>query len=112
MFREDGHGLSLTLTNGAVWNVTETSYLTELTVDGGAVRGTVTVDGAPVDVSAGGSWSGEIVVAPAPAAAVSAEPAANASGEASNMPDGSMPPPPPADLAPGQEPPGGFGGID
>ena len=113
MFCEDGHGLSLTLENGANWTVTETSYLTELTVDGGTIRGTVTVDGAPVDVSAGGSWSGEIVVAPAPAAAVPAEPAAaSASGEASNMPDGSMPPPPPADLAPGQEPPGGFGGID
>ncbi len=45
-------------------------------------------------------------------AAVPAADGGDASGEASNMPDGSMPPPPPADLAPGEEPPGGFGGID
>lgn len=31
---------------------------------------------------------------------------------AMNLADGSMPPDPPADLAPGEEPPGGFGGID
>lgn len=55
----------LTLKNGAVWNVTGTSYLARLTVDGGEVRGVVTVDGGEVDVSAGGSWEGEIVVAPA-----------------------------------------------
>ena len=33
-------------------------------------------------------------------------------GEAMNMADGSTPPDPPADLADGEEPPGGFGGID
>lgn len=33
MFHDEGSGLALTLTNGAVWNVTETSYLTELNVD-------------------------------------------------------------------------------
>lgn len=113
MFREDGHGLSLTLTNGASWTVTETSYLTELTVDGGSIAGSVTVDGAPVDVSAGGSWTGEIVVSPAAPAPASAEPApAGGASGGPTMPDGSMPPPPPADLAPGEEPPGGFGGID
>lgn len=44
--REDC-ALTVTLTNGAVWNVTETSYVTELNVDAtSAVNGTVTaVDG-------------------------------------------------------------------
>jgi len=55
----------LTLKNGAVWNVTGTSYLARLTVDGGTVNGAVTVDGKAVDVSAGGSWEGAIVVTPA-----------------------------------------------
>ncbi len=55
----------LTLTNGAVWNVTGESYLAKLTVDGAVVNGVVTVDGAEVDVSAGGSWEGEIIVTPA-----------------------------------------------
>jgi len=63
MFCEEGCGLSLTMAKDAVWNVTETSYLTGLTVAKGAViSGTVTVDGKTVDVSAGGTWSGEIVV--------------------------------------------------
>jgi len=92
MFCEEGYGLSLKLTNGAVWNVTETSYLTELTVDA-----TSTVNGVITETADG------FIVEPA---------AAEASGEAMNMADGSMPPPPPADLAPGEEPPGGFGGID
>ena len=55
----------LTLENGAVWNVTGTSYLAKLTVDGAAVNGVVTVDGSQIDTSAGGSWEGEIVVTPA-----------------------------------------------
>jgi hypothetical protein len=55
----------LTLENGAVWNVTGTSYLSRLTVDKATVNGAVTVDGAPVDVSSGGRWEGEIVVTPA-----------------------------------------------
>ena len=38
--------------------------------------------------------------------------ASDDSVEAMNLADGSMPPNPPADLAPGEEPPGGFGGID
>ena len=41
--REDACYLNLTLAEGAVWNVTETSYLTGLTVEEGAVlNGTVT----------------------------------------------------------------------
>ena len=90
-------------------------YITRLYVDdSSAVNGTVTVDGVETAIQPGVVYTGAIVVTPAaaPAAAPSAEPAGAASGEASNMPDGSMPPPPPADLAPGQEPPGGFGGID
>ena len=55
----------LTLENGAVWNVTGTSYLKRLTVTRAAVNGTVTVDGVPVDTSLGGTWEGEIVVSPA-----------------------------------------------
>ena len=56
----------LTLKNGAVWNVTGVSYLAKLTTDGtAAVNGSVTVNGAAVDVSAGGAWSGIIVVTPA-----------------------------------------------
>ena len=92
MFCAEGYGLSLTLTNGSVWNVTETSYLTELVVDE-----TSTVNGVITETADG------FIVEPA---------AADASGEAMNMADGSMPPDPPADLAPGEEPPGGFGGID
>ena len=62
--------LVLTLANGAVWNVTGTSYLASLTLDRTCVvNGTVTVDGEAVDVSAGGSWEGEIVVQPAGASA-------------------------------------------
>ena len=93
MFCEEGYGLSLTLTNGAVWNVTETSYVTELVVEDGC-----TVNGIISETEGG------FIVEPA---AVDA-----ASGEAMNMADGSLPPDPPADLAPGEEPPGGFGGID
>ena len=56
----------LTLENGAVWNVTGTSYLSKLELDRTCtVSGTVTVDGEAVDVSAGGAWEGEIVVEPA-----------------------------------------------
>ena len=112
MFCDDGQGLSLALTNGAVWTVTETSYLTSLTIDGtSSITGadgaavTMTVDGTAVAV-APGTYTGQIVIEPA------AADSGSASGEASNMPDGSMPPDPPADLAPGEEPPGGFGGID
>lgn len=63
----------LTLENGAVWNVTGVSYLARLAMTADSVvDGVVTVNGETVDVSAGGSWEGDIVVTPA-----------NASGEAS-----------------------------
>lgn len=63
----------LTLENGASWNVTGVSYLARLNVTADSViDGVVTVNGATVDVSAGGSWEGDIVVSPA-----------NASGEPS-----------------------------
>ena len=55
----------LTLQNGAVWNVTGVSYLAKLTVDDAVINGIVTVDGAEVDVTSGGTWEGEIVVTPA-----------------------------------------------
>lgn len=56
----------LNLGENAVWNVTGESYLASLTVDKTAVlNGTVTVDGETVDVSAGGRWSGDILVSPA-----------------------------------------------
>ena len=92
MYCAECYGLSLTLQNGAVWNVTETSYVTELVVDE-----TSTVNGIITETADG------FIVEPA---------AADASGEAMNMADGTLPPDPPADLAPGEEPPGGFGGID
>ncbi len=112
-------GTYLTMDAGSVWNVTETSNLNGLTVEAGAsVSGAVTVDGAAVDISKGGSWTGDIVVTPANASAApaSAEPASAETAESDaapmNMPDGSRPPDPPAGLAFGEEPPGGFGGID
>ena len=50
----------------SVWNVTGVSNLRSLTVAPGAVlNGIVTVNGQPVNVSAGGNWEGDIVVAPA-----------------------------------------------
>lgn len=62
-------GTYLTMDETSVWNVTAESSLTGLTVAAGAViNGTVTVDGETVDVSAGGSWTGDIVVSPAAAA--------------------------------------------
>jgi len=110
------NGVWVSLTEGSTWTPTDTCYITRLFVDDSSVvNGTVTVDGVATEIEPGVVYTGAIVVTPAaaPAAPASAEPAAvSASGEASNMPDGSMPPPPPADLAPGQEPPGGFGGID
>ena len=111
MFHDDGFGLSLALENGSVWTVTEDSYLTELTIDAGSsivgadgASVTMTVDGVATPIAAG-TYAGEIVITVGAAAG-------NASGEASNMPDGSMPPERPADLGPSDEPPGGFGGID
>ena len=61
-----GNGSTLTVDGSSVWNATGDSQLTWLTVEaGGVINGTVTVDGKTVDVSAGGSWEGEILVRPA-----------------------------------------------
>lgn len=97
-------GTNVTMAAGTVWTVAEKSNITGFVVEPGAViNGTVTVDGVEVDVTAGGTWAGDIVItASSPASAEAA------SGEA----NGFIPPDPPADLAPGEEPPGGFGGID
>lgn len=81
--------LEITLENGAVWNVTGVSHLTKLTIgDGCTVNGVITENA-----------DGTVTVSPAETVA---------SGE----PSGETPPERPADLAPGEEPPGGFGGID
>lgn len=62
-------GVYLTMDAGSVWNVTGASDLRSLTVEPGAViNGAVTVDGAAIDISAGGSWQGDIVVSPAASA--------------------------------------------
>lgn len=89
-------GTYLTMDAASVWNVTEESTLMGLTTEAGAVvNGVVTVDGEVVDVSAGGSWTGTILVTPAADDAEIDEY-----------------PPIPEGLEPGEEPPGGFGGID
>lgn len=135
-----GDGLmNLWIDADSVWTVTGDSVITgtlslEGTIAGAKVvgtDGTVYVDGEgytvtvgafsdTVDASGAGVvpvWEDYAVENPFAAEEASQEPAAAseepaASGEAMNMADGSMPPEPPADLAPGQEPPGGFGGID
>lgn len=67
-------GTSVTLGGNAVWTVADISNITALTVEPGAVlNGSVTVDGEAVDVTAGGSWAGDIVITAA---------AGDASGEA------------------------------
>ncbi len=79
MFHDDGYGLSLTIENGSVWVVTETSYITELTIDetssitgadGAAV--TMTVDGVETAIEAG-TYTGDIVIAVAEGAAAEAD---------------------------------------
>ncbi|MGM9614727.1 MAG: hypothetical protein ACI3W7_04255 [Oscillospiraceae bacterium] len=71
-------GTFLTMDADSVWNVTEASNLNGLTVEAGAViNGVVTVDGVTVEVSAGGSWTGDIVVTPAQQGASSEEPMAS-----------------------------------
>jgi hypothetical protein len=58
-------GVYLSLDADSVWNVTGASNLSSLTLEAGAVvNGVVTVDGVTVDVTAGGTWSGDIVVTP------------------------------------------------
>ena len=67
MYKEGDAGLSLTVQNGSVWNVTEESYLTKLTIDAGsAIAGTMTVNGAATPIAAG-TYEGEIVITPAAA---------------------------------------------
>lgn len=64
----DGEGTMATLIMDAdsVWNVTADSEIDVLTTEAGSViNGTVTVDGEEVDVTAGGTWEGEILVMPA-----------------------------------------------
>ncbi len=71
-------GTFLTMDADSVWNVTEASNLNGLTTAAGAViNGVVTVDGVTVDVSAGGAWTGDIVVTPAVQSASSEEPMAS-----------------------------------
>lgn len=61
-------GTNVTLVGSSVWTVTDTSNITGLTIEPGAVlNGEVTVDGSVVDVSAGGSWTGNIVITAATA---------------------------------------------
>ncbi len=61
-----GNGSTLTMDGASVWNVTGESQLVSLTTEAGAViRGTVTVNGETVDISAGGTWEGDILVRPA-----------------------------------------------
>jgi hypothetical protein len=56
-------GTNVTLEDGTVWTVTDTSNITGLTVEPGAVvNAVVTVDGVVVDVTAGGTWTGDIVL--------------------------------------------------
>ena len=89
---DTAHGAYLILTGGSVWNVTAESTLRGLEVDASSsVNGVVTENA-----------DGSITVSPAAASGEAAPAAA----------DGFIPPDPPADLAPGEEPPGGFGGID
>ena len=74
-------GTHLSLDADSVWNVTGESNIDELSVDaGGVINGIVTVDGVETDVSAGGHWTGDIVIT---SAAGSGEPSGSASGEAS-----------------------------
>ena len=69
-YNRQTQGSILTLAGGSVWNVTDDSGLVSLTVEAGSsINGVVTVDGQVVDVSAGGSWTGDIVVSAAVEAA-------------------------------------------
>lgn len=64
-YHEAGAGLSLAVTNGSVWTVSQASYLTSLTVDAAStIHGTMTVNGAATPIAAG-TYTGEIVITPA-----------------------------------------------
>lgn len=135
----EGDGImNMYIDKDSVWTVTGDSVITgtlnlEGKIEGAKVvgtDGTVYVDGKGFTVTVGAfsdkvdaSGAGEVPVwedyAVENPFAASAEPSGEASAEPAAaeaagpmMADGSMPPDPPADLAPGQEPPGGFGGID
>ena len=116
-------GASVTVAAGGTWIVTGTSALDSLTLEEGGViaapdgmtltiyadadasnAGSTYTGGTPVEAAAGVTYSNVIITVSGVAA--------DASGEASNTADGSMPPERPADLGPSDEPPGGFGGID
>ena len=59
------NGVIVTLSEGTVWNVTGTSYLTSLTIDEGCtINGTMTVNGVETPVAAG-TYTGTVVVSPA-----------------------------------------------
>ena len=61
-----GNGSTLSMDGTSTWNVTGESQLLRLTVEaGGVINGTVIVNGEALDVSAGGTWEGEIQVLPA-----------------------------------------------
>ena len=136
----EGDGImNMYIDKDSVWTVTGDSVISgtlylEGTIEGAKVvgtDGTVYVDGEGFTVTVGAfsdkvdsSAAGQIPVwedyaVENPFASASGEPSGEASAEAGeeevvamNMADGSTPPDPPADLAPGEEPPGGFGGID
>ena len=59
------NGVWVKLENGSTWTPKGTSYLTRLEVSGDSkVLGSVTVDGAPVEIEAGKVYTGTIVVTP------------------------------------------------
>ena len=61
---ETKHGLFVTMTNGASWNVTGESRISGITFEEGCtINGTITVDGETVD--AAGEYTGDIVIVPA-----------------------------------------------
>ncbi len=72
MFCEEGYGLSLAVTNGSFWQVTEDSYLTSLTIDitSAVDAGSLIVNGEEMTV-APGTYEGEIILT---AAIASGEP--------------------------------------
>ncbi len=135
-------GVRMSMDASSVWNVTGDSNLYSFVMeDGAVVQGAdgrdiaIYVDCAmdngleAYDISAGTridafepgvEYTGVVIVVsggassaePASAEPASAEIPEGQSGAPMYLPDGSMPPDPPAGLAFGEEPPGGFGGID
>ena len=62
---ETHHGISISLQDGSVWNVTEESVLSRLTVgEGCTVNGVITVDGETAAAQEG-EFTGNILVSPA-----------------------------------------------